>query len=450
MLSVVLPLIGVCLLPDYPKPVPYSSSIATAQGLQVNVFEQWSAAVLVLEQDDIGTTAFLVTKSGLVATAASKVLGKSVQPAIRMPDNKRYVAKILQNDLTSGVALLQVNPDVISHLKPIPIQADTVRQPSVGDTIKAIENRPTTGILPLAGMVSSTTDGILALDIKRDGYIAGSPLFAEDGRLIGMASDIANLKNRTASPLPIIPIAAVSAAIAANQDKLGAPPSRDALPSISPTMIPTESLKAAYASGAEAIKTLSTIPGMKLAIYTPFTIQRADHKINDDLVKQYKGMPIDEIKSKHPEYITTSDAVRNFIGRDDLPIVIFEYALTLFDRPVRLDRLSKTRTLQDAYEYHNGFLEMKLYRGDTEIPSVRQFRFEHPNYSRKGAEKGDEFNTMSAFVMFDPRAFEPSVRLTVKVLTASKADEWITFQLDEKFQRQLWDDFADWRALNPK
>ena len=52
--------------------------------------------------------------------------------------------------------------------------------------------------------------------------------------------------------------------------------------------------------------------------------------------------------------------------------------------------------------------------------------------------------------MYDPRGFDPAEKITVKILTASKPNEWISFELDDKLQNQIWDDFADWRALNPK
>jgi hypothetical protein len=172
--------------------------------------------------------------------------------------------------------------------------------------------------------------------------------------------------------------------------------------------------------------------------------------MNDELVKQYKGMPIEEIRTKYPIYQLPSDALKSYIGRTDLAVVVFEYAVTLFERKQRFDQIGKEKVLQELFEYHNGFLEMKLFRGSQELPTVRAFRFDHPNYSRKGAEKGDEFNTMSAMVMYDPRGFDPSEKITVKVLKSSKPDEWITFTLDEKLQKQIWDDFADWRALNPK
>lgn len=450
MLNVVLPMMGFGVFQGNQNLVKPIALVAPQPRQQANVFETWSASVLVLEQDDIGTTAFLAGTDGLIVSAASKVLGKSLQPAIRMPDNKRYIAKIIVNDLATGVALLQVHPDVIRHLKPIPIPCDGARVPGVGDTIKGIENRPTTGIAAIVGMVSVMENGIPAMDIKRDGYIAGSPLFGDEGKLIGMASDIMNLKSRTTTPLPIIPAAVISSTIAANRGKLGNPPDSQPLPSVSETMIPPESLKKAYDSGSEFVKSLTNVPGIKLAIFTPFTNQRADHKMNDELVKQYKGMPIEEIRSKHPDYMSSSDALKTLLGRVDLPVVAFEYALTLFERKVRFDQLGKTRTFQDAFEYHNGYLDMKLLRGATELRPVRVFRFDHPNYSRKGAEKGDEFNSMSALVMYDPRDFSPSERLVVKVLTASKPDEWITFTMDEKLQKQIWDDFADWRALNPK
>lgn len=450
MLNVVLPLMGLAFLTGTPTAINGPTHRINPAKAQINIFDAWKASVIILELDDYGSSAFLVDKDGIVVTAATKTLGKSLQLAIRMPDNRRFTATVIQNDIQTGIALLKVNPDVVKDLTPIPLPSDTATTLTIGDTVTGIENHPLKGLKGVFGVVTTVENGIASLDIKRDGFIGGSPLFGDSGRLIGMASDVMKLKEPGSSPLPIVTSKDIAAALITAKAQVLANPSPVALPSISNIMIPRASLQKAYDSAAEIQKQQVKIPGMNFAIFTPFSFQRAAHKLDNDLMKKYKGMSLDEIRSKHPEVGSASDILETTIGRDDLPVVIFECTLPLFERSVRLDRIGRQRTFDNAFEYRNSFLDMKVMHGDVELIPVRSHRFEHSDFSRKGAASGDEFNTLSAMVMYDPRGFDPSQKITIRVLTASKPNEWLIFELDKQMQQQFWDDFADWRALNPK
>ncbi len=449
MLNVVLPLIGLATLSATPVSTTPAPRFYSAK-MQTNIFDLWKTSVVVLELDDFGCSAFLVDRDGTLVTSASKTLGTTAQPALRLPDNKRFAVQVIQNDLTTGVAVIKVHTDAVKHLTPIPIPNDGTVSLGIGDTVKGIENNPIKGLKGVVGIVSMLENGLACLDIKRDGFIGGSPLFGDKGQLVGMASDVMKLKDPASSPLPVISIRHISAALIAAKAQSVVTLSANPLPSISSTSIPRASLQKVYDSSTDVEKPNINIPGLNVAVFTPFAIQRMERKMDTNLLKKYKGKTLDEIRTDNPDLQTPTDIIKSSVGTDDLPIVIFEMTVPLFDKPVRMDRLGRKVTIDNAFEYRNGFLDIKVMHGKDELLPVRFHRFEHPKYSRKGAAKGDEYNTMSAVVMYDPRGFDPAEKITVKILTASKPNEWISFELDDKLQNQIWDDFADWRALNPK
>ena len=143
-------------------------------------------------------TGFLIDERGSVVTNAHVVEGAS-RVAIRLAENRLVPARLVGADISSDLALLEVDPEAIDA-QPLPLGSTAEAQ--VGDPVVAIGNPFGLERTVTSGIVSAkqrritapngfAIEGAIQTDAAVNPGNSGGPLIDAEGRVIGVNSQIA-------------------------------------------------------------------------------------------------------------------------------------------------------------------------------------------------------------------------------------------------------------------
>ena len=165
--------------------------------------EAGPAVVAVQVRQSAGTasgTGFVVDREGTVVTNAH-VVGDAERARVQFDDDRRRLgAEVLGTDPSSDLAVLKVNPDAVSSIKPLRLANSD--QVDVGDGVVAIGHPFGLDRTATAGIVSGLEreiqapngfqiDEVIQTDAPINPGNSGGPLIDARGRVIGVNSQIA-------------------------------------------------------------------------------------------------------------------------------------------------------------------------------------------------------------------------------------------------------------------
>jgi len=144
-------------------------------------------AVFVVEAGSTRGLGFLIDSSGLVMT--DPLFVRDAEYAILDVDpQRRFVAQALVRGENSGVAVLRVNPEAVTGIKPLPLANRTVKRLRRGATIVAAAHQPDgTGLLLVRGVVSKIRSRFILHDARLTAMDFGGPLMNTEGVVIGVS-----------------------------------------------------------------------------------------------------------------------------------------------------------------------------------------------------------------------------------------------------------------------
>jgi len=101
---------------------------------------------------------------------------------------RRFVAQALVRGENSGVAVLRVNPEAVTGIKPLPLANRTVKRLRRGATIVAAAHQPDgTGLSLVRGVVSKIRSRFILHDARLTAMDFGGPLMNTEGVVIGVS-----------------------------------------------------------------------------------------------------------------------------------------------------------------------------------------------------------------------------------------------------------------------
>jgi S1-C subfamily serine protease len=148
-------------------------------------------------------TGFLIDAEGRIVTNAHVVEGAR-QVQIRLSENELVDAQVVGTDVSDDLALLKVDPARVERVRPLPLgDSDAVRP---GDAVAALGNPLGLQDTITAGIVSAkqrtltapngfTINDVIQTDAAVNPGNSGGPLLDQDGRVIGINSQIATAPN---------------------------------------------------------------------------------------------------------------------------------------------------------------------------------------------------------------------------------------------------------------
>src|SRR5437762_4046828 len=151
-----------------------------------SLYEQVSPAVVTVMTDDGSGSGFLASSSGLIATN-HHVVRNTHYLAVQFSDGRKVEAKVVAVNPFHDMALLKVNSEIVSNIRPLPILAeDREDSVKVGIPVVALGSPLNQKFLMTQGILSKVEQSTVLGDFLLQPGNSGGPLLNRDGEVIGI------------------------------------------------------------------------------------------------------------------------------------------------------------------------------------------------------------------------------------------------------------------------
>ena len=183
-----------------PAAIPAATGGTLAQGRIGQIYSRVSAGVVQVRTGDGSGTGFVIKDDGTIVTNAHVVSGEKTVKVIFDDSGKPVQGRVVGVDTSSDLAVVTVDPSAAPRLQPLALaDSDAV---NVGDAAIAIgyplglDRTVTAGIVSGLGRQITAPNGfsidkVIQTDAPINPGNSGGPLLDEQGRVIGVNSQIA-------------------------------------------------------------------------------------------------------------------------------------------------------------------------------------------------------------------------------------------------------------------
>jgi hypothetical protein len=327
-------------------------------------------------------------------------------------------ATVLAADSTHDVAVLWVNPSVISSVRPLPLGCGQTR-PSVtnGQELYAIAAEMTgnKGLTP--GAVTGVGPHLLLSDLALARASAGGPVFAAGGLIGFTTADDRDPDGR--SDTRVVRIDEACDVIASAEKNMAKAMPPDA------THLPLDPRSVAVSALSEAVKN-------RAGSLSPYSMSTTDFDISFITPVHIFGTK-DQVARPVMDFGSWSEYVADY-PRALLVRVTPKMAEGLWAKVARGAAMTQGMSLPPITRVKSGFSRMRAFCGETEVAPIHPFVIEHRISETRVIDEG--------LYVFDPAALGSrcdAVKLTVYSDDApDKADARV---VDQKVLEQITRDF---------
>jgi S1-C subfamily serine protease len=400
------------------RPTAVASSATPSDTDPSFLASQWQQSVVALWTPTQHASGFVIDARGLIVTNAHAVGMATAAEAQFGPDIK-VRATVLAADSTRDVAILWVNPSVISSLRPLPLGCGQTR-PSVtnGQALYAIgaEMTGNKGLTP--GDVTGVGPRLLLSDLALARGSAGGPVFTAGG-LIGFTTvDDRDPDGR--SDTRVVRIDEACEVIASAEKNMTDAMQPDA------THLPLDPRPVAISALSEAVKN-------RAGSLSPYSMSTTDFDISFITPVQIFGA-----KDQAPRPVMEFGSWSEYVGdypRALLVRVTPKMTEGLWAKVARGAAMTQGMSLPSVKRVRSGFSRMRAFCGETEVTPIHPFVVEHRISETRVIDEG--------LYVFDPAALGPrcnAVKLTV--YSDDAPDKGDARVVDQKVLEQITRDFA--------
>jgi S1-C subfamily serine protease len=379
---------------------------------------QWQESVVALWTPTQHASGFVVDPRGLIVTN-QHVVGTATSAEAQLTHDIKVMATVLASDPTRDVAILWVNPSVISSLRALPLVCGQTRPPVAnGQELYTIGAEMTgqKGLTP--GNVTGVGPRLLLSDLSLARGSAGGPVFTAGG-LIGFTT-VDDRDPDSRSDTRVVRIDQACEIMASAEKKMAGamPPGATHLP-LDPPPVAVSALSEAVKNRAGSLSPypMSTT-NFDIAFITPVHTYGARDQV---------PRPVMDFGS-WSEYL--ADYPRALVVR-----VTPKMVEGLWAKVARGAAMTQGMALPPMKRAKSGFLRMRAFCGDAEVTPIHPFVVEHRISETEAIYEG--------LYVFDPAAFGPpcgAVRLTV--YSENEPDKGDTRVVDQNVLQQITRDFA--------
>lgn len=400
------------------RPAAAASSATPSDTDPSFLASQWQQSVVALWTPTQHASGFVIDARGLIVTNAHAV-GMATSAEAQFAPDIKVRATVLAADSARDVAILWVNPSVISSLQPLPLGCGQTR-PSVanGQQLYAIgaEMTGNKGLTP--GNVTGVGPRLLLSDLALARASAGGPVFTAGG-LIGFTTDDARDPDGR-SDTRVVRIDEVCAVIASAEKNMTQAMPPDA------THLPLEPRPVAISALSEAVKN-------RAGSLSPYSMSTTDFDVTFITPVHIYGAK-DQVRRPVMDFGDWSEYLADY-PRALLVRVTPKMAEGLWAKVARGAAMTQGMSLPAMKRAKAGFLRMRAFCGDIEVAPIHPFVVEHRLSQTQVISEG--------LYMFEPSSLGPqcsAVRLTV--YSESEPDKGDTRIVDQKVVEQITRDFT--------
>jgi S1-C subfamily serine protease len=413
---------------------------------------RWQDSVVAVWTPTAHASAVVVDAKGLLATN-QRVVGTATSVEVQLSATVKVAGTVLSSDAVRNVSVVSVDPALIASARPVPFGCgQPPASPFVatdGQEIFTISTplRQPKGIAP--GTVRRIEPQALVVDFLLSSGSSGGPVFAADGRAIGLTSEMDDKDEGRAGISRVILADAVCGVVAAAEKKMTAAHLASAthLPVEPATPFPVDALKDAAEKRSGSLNPYQiSASTFDVALITPvltYGAQYQDEQRRKRTASKDTRKPDVEPPLVRPlmDFSNWSEYVGDFP-----PVLLIRVTPKLVEgfwtTVGRVAARTQGVSLPPIKRFSSGFSRMRAYCGDAEVTPIHPFKLVQRLSENEAIYEG--------LYVFDPGAFGPhcgSVRLVLySEKESEKGDERV---VDAKIVQQVWQDFAPYRAAAP-
>ncbi len=403
---------------------------------------KWQESVVGIWSPTARASGLLVDARGLIATDRSAV-GNAASVEVQLSPTVKVPARVLFSDGSRDVALVWVDPSVVSPRSPLPLPCPPAAPPSLdeGQAIVTIAAPLRAGTDLIQGEVTGFQPRAIETDMRLPFGGAGGPVFDETGVVVGLTSVPADAEARRRSDVTVVRVGIICEAVSAAQSTVSgtAPPEPTRLPVEPLRPYPADAIDASTRSrtGTTSAPVVSS-SDFDVAFITPATVSRAQQKSG---WTGGGGGRSPEAEARIGRLMDFGAWADYFADRPPVLVVRVTPKMVegFWKRLAREAARTQGAALPAFKDFKTDFLRMRVFCGGEEVTPIHPFVLEHPVSDKDVIREG--------LYVFGPDAFGPQCGGVTLSLYSEKAPERAdTVTIDPKVIDQIWQDFAPWRA----
>ena len=392
---------------------------ATPSGTDASLLaSQWQESVVGLWTPTRHASGFVVDARGLIVTN-QRVIGTATSAEAQFAPDLRVRATVLASDPQRDVAILWVNPSVVSSLRLPPLGCGQTRPP--------VENRQElyaigagmTGQRHLtSGDVTGVGPRLILSDLTLARTSAGGPVFTAHG-LIGFTT-VEDRDPDARSAARVVRIDQACELLASAEKKIAEAMPPDAM------HLPPDPRLVAVSALSEAVKN-------RAGSLSPYAMSTTDFDITFITPVHIYGAK-DQVQRPVMDFGPWSEYLAEY-PRALVVRVTPKMAEGLWAKVARAAAMTQGVSLPPMKRAKAGFLRMRAFCGDVEVTPIHPFVVEHRVSETEVINEG--------LYVFDPAVLGPpcsAVKLTV--YSENEPQKGDTRVVDEKVLQQIARDFA--------
>jgi S1-C subfamily serine protease len=379
---------------------------------------RWQESVVALWTPTRHASGFVVDARGLIVTN-QRVVGTATSAEVEVTPDIKVKATVLLSDPSRDVAILWVNPSVITSLQPLPLGCGQTR-PSVmnGQELYAIGAELTghKGLTP--GTVTGVGPRLLLSDLALARASTGGPVFTVGG-LIGFTT-VDDRDPDSHSDARVVRIDQACDVMASAEKRVGGATPPDA------THLPLDARPVAVGVLSEAVKN-------RAGSLSPYSMSTTNFDVAFITPVHTYGTK-DQVRRPVMDFGNWSEYLADY-PRALLVRVTPKMVEGLWAKVARGAAMTQGAALPPMKRAKSGFLRMRAFCGDTEVTPIHPFVVEHRISATETIDEG--------LYVFDPAALGSSCG-AVKLVVYSEAepDAGDARVVDQRVLQQITRDFA--------
>jgi hypothetical protein len=403
---------------------------------------KWQESVVTVWSPTARGSGFVVDSRGLIATARNAV-GQSSSVEVQVSATAKVPGRVLFPERSNDVAIVWVDPGVVSKASPVPLQCPPSSATSLDDgqeiaTIAASLRGPADVVW---GEVTTLQPRVVETDLRLPFGGAGGPVFNEAGSLVGLTSVPADADTSRPSDVTVVRLDLLCAAVSASRSAMSGstPPAPTPLPVEPARLFPVEAAKDSTrgATGANTPHVVSS-SDFDVAFITPPMANGAGQRSGWTGGRAARSP---EAEARLGMLTDLGDWSAYFADGPAVLIVRVTPKLVegFWKRVAREAARTQGAVLPPLKDFKASFLRLRASCGGADVTPIHPFVLEHR------AAENDKIR--EGLYVFDPGALGPHCRGVTLSLYSEKAPEKAdTLTIDPKVIERIWQDFAPYRA----
>ncbi len=403
---------------------------------------QWQHSVVALWTPTTHASGFVIDPKGLIATS-QRSIGTATSVEVQLTPAVKVAGSVLISDPARDVAVIQIDPAAVASTHALPLGCGReLKPPAAGEKIFTIgvplrEQRDVA-----RGSVSRVEPHEIVTDLIVADGSAGGPVFAADGRVIGITSLAGDRTDRRRDDARVVRVDDACDVVGSAEKKMkdAAPPAATHLPVEPARSYSVEELKSAAQRRVGSLSPYRmSSSDFDVAFITPIMLYGAEYLAERSTSRGRGGRtqsqaigppavrPLEDF-SNWTEYVT------------DVPPVLLirvtpKQVEGFWTMVARGAAQTQGIALPPIKHFKSGFSAMRALCGDAEVTPIHPFKLEQRVSESDAIYEG--------LYVYDLRALGQHCRtVTLRLFSEKAPEKGDTRVVDPALLQQLWRDLA--------